>query len=60
MVKPGDFVIITAWGGAILAGKVLAFDGKTITLKLRWHGVVTINTSVIREMTVFRKVEGVK
>jgi len=60
MVRPGDMVLIVTFNGTILMGKVLAADDKSITLKLKWHGVVTINTSVIKEMKVFKRVEGVK
>jgi preprotein translocase subunit YajC len=60
MISKGDMVLIVTYGGAMLLGKVLAADDKSITLKLKWHGVVTINTSVIKEMKVFKRVEGVK
>jgi preprotein translocase subunit YajC len=60
MVRPGDMVLIVTYGGAILMGKVLAADDRAITLKLKWHGVATIDRSVIKEMKVFRRVGEVK
>jgi hypothetical protein len=60
MAKPGDMVTIVTLHGVVFSGRVLAADDRTITLKIRRYGVVTIDASVIKEITVLRRAGEVK
>jgi ribosome maturation factor RimP len=55
MISKGDTVTIVTHHGVVFTGRVIAADDRTITLKIRRHGVVTIDTSTIKEITVFRR-----
>jgi ribosome maturation factor RimP len=60
MISKGDTVTIVTHHGVVFTGRVIAADDKTITLKIRRHGVVTINVSVIKEIEVIEKDRKVK
>jgi ribosome maturation factor RimP len=60
MIGKGDLVTIVTHHGVVLTGRVIAADDKTITLKIRRHGVVTINVSAIKEIEVIEKDRKVK
>jgi ribosome maturation factor RimP len=60
VISKGDLVTIVTHHGVVLTGRVIAADDKTITLKIRRHGVVTINVSVIKEIEVIEKDRKVK